>query len=59
MRLLDSLAEAAGREVYFAPVTFGSVVAEPVLQERCASLRRIEISSFSAKGHNKVKVPRN
>lgn len=34
MRLLDSLAEAAGGKVYFPSMAFGSVIAEPVLQKR-------------------------
>lgn len=34
--LFDGLAEAAAREVDFAAVAFGGVVAEPVLEEGCA-----------------------
>lgn len=33
MRLLDSLAEAAGGKVYLPSMAFGCVIAEPVLQE--------------------------
>lgn len=36
LRLFDGFAEAAGREVDFAAVAFGDVVAEPVLEERGA-----------------------
>ena len=36
LRLLHSLAETAGREVHFAAVALGRIVAEPVLKEGSA-----------------------
>ena len=40
MRLLNGLAEAAAREVHLASMALGRVVAEPVLEERCAVTSR-------------------
>jgi hypothetical protein len=37
LRLLHGLAESAGREVDFAAVALGRIVAEPVLEEGCAA----------------------
>lgn len=43
MRLLDGLAEAAGREVDFAAVALGGVGAEEGLEEGGAVLSMLEV----------------
>ena len=41
LRLLDGLAEAAAGKVHFAAMPLLGVVAEPVLQERCAEIKLV------------------
>lgn len=60
LRLLNGLPESASREVHLSPVSFGLVIAQPILQQRGVQRRRAQaVESIPLPGMHNRQLPRH